>query len=344
MAFCRLVPSIAMLASILLVTCGPLAADDNQRDELVETVIAGIKQNYSRLETVQLTLHVATKHPKILVEEKETFRRDDDTVVTIIRSPETSEVRKCVLRGKDLRVESAGDHCAETIVTYHKGLWTKYVPASKVARISLPENVGESLPPVDPRDIGILGARRSLTEKLRQDSIMGVEQVDSADGTMLIRIELEDSKGRRWFIDSDPSRGFLPKAITYVRANGNVAATTEFTYQEAIEGAWFLKEAVQRLFDVETEDCLTVMTARVRDLVVNQNVDEDVFRIELPAGVRVYDDSDPEIFKRRRGQAGDSELRARSWRIPLVVVSCLGVLGILFVHFRYHRYKRRTVR
>lgn len=339
---CWLLGCMGLLVSVLFLMSEPVIADNNQREELVETVIAGMAQNYSRLKTVHLTLQVTTKHPKVSKEERKTYP-DGDGLVTIITTPETSEVRKCVLRDKDIRVESVGQHSQERMVSYYQNLWTKYVPASRVARISLLENVGETLPPEDPRNIGMLGNTRSLREALRQDAIRNVQQIESGDGTMVIRIDLEDSKGRRWFVDCSPSFGFLPTAITYVRPNGNIAATTEFTYQEPTEDAWFLREAVQRLFDADTGDCLTVMTATIENLVVNQSVDEEVFKIAIPDGVRVYDDSNPEVFKRGREQAGDSSLYSAGWRGSLILISSLGVLGIFFVYFRYHRNNRRTL-
>jgi peroxiredoxin len=143
---------------------------------------------------------------------------------------------------------------------------------------------------MDPREIAASELRVPLVDLLRNSKVLEVASVENPQGEALFDVLMKRTKGRavggcsRYRFDS--SRNYLPTRIEDLREGGAVGRLTEVAYQEVPgTNAWFLREAVVT-FPASGQTVTTCVKGPIRRL---ENVPEDAFSLDLPAGTRVRD-------------------------------------------------------
>ena len=326
--------------AVLSVYAQVLGQANNDFDSLAETVIAGIKNNYSHIGTINALVEQVSEDASVTKAETKTVDLPSGGTLVYHVSPRAVWESTVYARGDQVRrdtVDASRDR-SQTLL-YKDGVWTQYVPGSRTAWLRRTDQM-PGLPPADLRDAGSPELRYPLVDILREQDITSAGLGHDAATPGMIEIVTSGPREEHEF-RFDPSFSFLPISRTTRHEDGTICALERLTYQPVLDGrAWFLKEGILYFFDEGvTRESLDHgwrerHTTTVKNVVINKDIPDSIFTIEFAEGTRVR----------------DSALRDRSQtqppkdprRIILIAVFAALVTLLVLVWAARRRFQRRA--
>jgi hypothetical protein len=278
---------------------GNLVDSSKSATETLQRVAAGISTNYAALGAVEIALRTVVEQPEFLAETTITEVQPDGSITTYTVAPRWEGKSRIIVNGPDLYRETLEDDGKITQVdAIVDGKWTQYLPDEGIAWIRRPEQMGSSLLPFDPRDVGASDATRLIPQMLRES---GVVDVATSTSGKLIQADLRDELGRKLLFEFDPRIGLLPVRAAYCLPDGSISILIDITYQRIEDRkAWLLDTltrdtfapgAVGNLARAPKAKPLAVLRQSVTKVVILDDAanNDSIFRLRLPDGVEVRD-------------------------------------------------------
>lgn len=290
-------------ALAILGVCVQIAAVVGQANDdfgsLAETVISGIKNNYSHVRTIQAVLEEVSEDASVTKAETKTVKSPSGATLTYEVSPRASWESTVYAKGDQVRRDTTDtSQNRSQMLVYKDGVWTQYIPSSRTAWLRRTDQM-PGLAPADLRDTGSPSLRHPLVDILREQDITsaGLGQDPATPGMIQIVTSGPSEEQRFQF---DPDYSFLPISRTTRHRDGTICAFEQLTYQPLLDGrAWLVKERTLYFFDegVTREPIehgwRERHTTTVKNVVINEDIPDSIFSIELPAGTRVRDSTTP---------------------------------------------------
>ncbi len=313
----------------------------SSRNELVDTVIAGISQNDSGLQTVQATYEVSIENVGIDKEIKQESKGKGGGTLTIDIQPKSEFIVKYTSHGAATKWESQGQ-----IVLSKDGIETQYLPNEHHAWIRRQQDSRSiGFPPTDFRRIGLRRDPRYIAQILAEDKIVDAMFVD-VDQRKRIRVVLDSGLGGNAKYEFDPSRSLLPTNAYSLDSNGNVAESIEFGYRECAPGTWILESAKSEMFAMEGGHSRVTAITRLKLTVLDMKpmVSDQDFEPNFPDGTYVNDNVQGKIYTvgAQLPPTSQSTL-GRKWQRRVLVISLLTLSGAFLIYRARAYYKRRSV-
>ncbi len=291
------------------IVTAPVAAAADPR-QVVDRIADHIKDNYTRLRTVNVLLQTTHLDRSVTKREEVTTHLPNGGTAHFVRQPFSVWRERVLLRGDDLLRKSMDED--GQIWAFHDGVWTQYLPKENAAWLRLPGQM-PGIAPLDPRNIASLEQRWLFVDRLRGDRVLEIGPTRTLDGQPRVAALMEHTFDRghkeRYRCEFDAARNDLPTRIVVLREEDRIGIVLDITYQEVIPGAaWFLKKATCKFFGQElarspdSEAWRQALIVETKGKVhVNEPIAADVFAVEIPAGTRVSDAVSASID--RRGEA-----------------------------------------
>jgi hypothetical protein len=261
-------------------------------------ISARIEANYARLNSVQAVIESTLLSPNVKERTVVTNTTDNGVTTTIVMAPKSTHVYRLALRGRDLYRAEIVDGNERDYFVFRHGVWTQYSSRSKTAWLHLPEQMGGMFP-LDPRDYGLDNVREHFLEGLRAATVLEAKNGTRADGAPFAQLLMERPNGRRWRVEFDSSRNYLPTTVDYLHGDGSLNVGIRITYRNVLKGpdaAWFPEVMTVKIFGLKGSESFdaaganSILTERVKgEIRVNQPLPDDVFDKELPPGTQIYD-------------------------------------------------------
>ncbi len=320
--------------------------------KIVETVIAGMKANYSQLKTLEAIVEETTLDSTVEKEEVKTLTSPSGGSLTLRLAPKTTREWKFYLDGAKVRRDEVqpglGEQVKETML-FRDGMWTQYAPESKMAWLRRPDQMS-GIGLVNIRDVGSLSLTESVLDVLQRDAVATAQIIHSSQGHNVLEIATTGpNRENTWLFD--PRYGYLPtRRITHFD-DGSMVATV--TYQSVLAGTtWLpLEEKTMTykkgkdgrptsLWDDKWKQCRTLNVKKI--IAINKPISEEFFTVAFPDGTTVRDAAKKEeyIVGQTKGQAGHKvppiEGR-RGLRLTLLTVCAILALCAIFLVRRRFR-------
>jgi len=276
--------------------------------EILPQIIEGISRNYAQLKTVRGTLESLLIQPDIEKRETHTYQKAGGGQITTTTAPVFIRRSNFMLRGDDLRIdllERAKDEWTTIQITTRRAdTWTFFHPAESFAMIRRTAEIG-SFTAIDPRELGGRDQRHGLLDQLRRSRVVAILEQSPK---LRIRCEIAEAPSYGYYVGQqftytlDPARNFLPLEVLEHVHDGTINVVTAISYDEIIpQQAWFMRDANIKFFKTGTardsaSDKWTQMLAYrlVGDLKVNEDIQDEAFAIDIPPGVKVSRNQDPD--------------------------------------------------
>ena len=310
---------------------------------LVDTVIAAIQDNYSKIHTVRASIRSDQKDSTVDGVVVEKFERENVTTI-VERRARSSWLQKIIIDGHSFRTDSTrsdSDVVSHTLL-FTDGYWTSYTPSEgkPFAMIRAPEDMA-SVPNPDPREIGATDIRRPFVDALRTSQIASAEYVRSEQGGEIIKIITHGDGDMRTVYEFRSQANFLPTRSYLMAIDDSIVSILDITYQDVLDGnAKFLKSAktvVFRAGAVDSPDDATspigVSTVTVDSLLVNEPVGIDEFSLVMSEGTRVSDGRRHTIYY----AASTPPLAPSSLRFVVVLIPVLIGMAVVLTLIIRHR-------
>ena len=255
--------------------------------ELIDKVIAGITQNYSRLDGIEVIVETITVDPNVKEREVITGDMANGLKLALTRAPRWTTTTTILACGDNLRANSVPSRSNRPFFSRTES-GRKYSPEIQRAWIRRPDQM-PGMSPLDPREVAATDISERFADQLHNSKVIETHSVKSTDGRQVIEVLLEHTAGKRegmrYRCRFDRSMNFLPTKVEYLAKDGSVNLPMDITYQEVLpKAAWFMREAVVTFVSMQT------MTIRTKGQVrIHQKIADEAFQIHLPAGTYVSD-------------------------------------------------------
>lgn len=316
LAAARLRIGAALLA--VLAMCVLARASDSPQ-KVPDAILRGIEANYARIKSVQATVE-STMLDFGVTERTVTTSTNGALTCVVVRQPKTVFLLRLMLHGNDIYRGWSKDGEEQDYLCFFNGVWTQFSAESKMAWRRLPEQM-PGLFPIDPRDFGSAEIRERFSDRLRSSKVVEAKKDRHASGVIFARLVMEQENGRRWAAEFDASKSFLPAKVEEFRDDGTVVLEMRAEYRQVLkepEAAWFPEAIVRKFFgrpgdkSANASGVTTMLTEAVKgDIRVNQDLPDDVFDKELPAGTRVSDAVNTSVYNIGRDDVVDDDTRLK---------------------------------
>ncbi len=298
--------SAASSGGTLIAEVEPTApqTSDADKEAVWKKAIDSIERNYAEIKSVQGTLEHIFIDPEVDQRKTVTTALANGGTVTMTFAPVSISRSNFILKGDDLRSDAFGrskDEWTLIAKTSRRGdVWTFFHPEEPWAQIKRTVHLGGESP-FDPRNFGGSSEKHGLLDQMRRGRAL---EVVSRAGKLEIRTEIAEAvqhdyrKGQQHSYLLDPAMNYLPTQVISYCEDGSLNLVQELTYDEVIpHKAWFMREWTEKLFhpdkkiaDASSNQWRNLIVARVvGPLRIGEDVSDDVFKIDFPAGTRISD-------------------------------------------------------
>jgi len=313
-------------------------------DELVGLVIDAIDRNFSVIKTAEMTVREVLEDASVRAPKVTVTQTPNGGELRVRRTPRNEWQKRILLKGDKLRVDTIDNWRGEPRVTetwaLAEGVWTQYIPhrsAAWVRRI----NEMPGMSPMDPRQVGSNDVRRSIREILRQDAILSAKLTTSADGNDRIQIVAKPAQGTPTSYEFSADQDFLPTRLETRWPDGSLLQQVDYEYRDVLDGRTkFLEKVTNSFFAQGATRRPKASGWRQRhvreltsDVVINQTVAEDAFKVQFQLDTRVSDNTRHAVYM--------SRVPVSARRLPWSWYGA-GILGCVTLLVSLRTYRRST--
>ena len=224
--------------------CADELAQVTNPKEFVARIADHITDNYTQLRTIRGIIQTTSLDRTVTKREEVTINQDNGSRVQFLREPSSVRRQRLLLSGVDMRREATDE--AGEIWSFHRGVYTQYVPKAKTAWLRLPAQM-PGIPPLDPRNIASLEQRWNFVDRLRGDRVIELVPARTADRqprmAALMEHTFDQGRNERYRCEFDTARNDLPTRIVVFRDEDKIGIVLDIAYQEVIpRTAWFFEK------------------------------------------------------------------------------------------------------
>lgn len=311
---------------------------DADAQKLVDTVIAGIKANNSKIQSLLATLEEVSENRLAKKKETVTAKLPNGGSFSYTIFPKNVWKWNFYLdentMRRDLLTLDEGKEPLE-IMLCKEGEWTQYAPDEKIAWRRLGSNM-LGVPMADIREPASLDITDTTVNVLQQYEILSAKLISRDQEQTVIEVVTRGRRGEHYW-QFDPSQGFLPISRILRYGDGSINQFVKITYQNIPDkDIWFLQEektltfGQNVTFEPSDKNWNNSWTLCVKNLEVNVPVDTNIFEVHFPDGVRVHDNvAENEFTVGKKDNIDSDEIlrRGKHSFLLLIATAMLFIVG-----------------
>jgi hypothetical protein len=270
--------------------------------QILNAVVAGFKHNYSLIKSFQAKVDIEIQTSfdvgKLNVDPPKNTQGDGKSGGSFFLPKAASVTYEVNIRGENERLEytKGGNNL---LFLLHNGEVTQYSPVDKFARVDKMTNAAGDQDD-DPRNFGMHLARVRLQQIATDPQrYMAVAKIVKEGDKTIARIEafLPEVK-KKVVVDCDASLSYLPTRVYYENEDKTIDSVATIKYSKVVDdpdGAWFPMELVRKNghpyhnTSLESTTWGQVVTTKVGDLKINQDIPDSVFEVKFADKTKVRD-------------------------------------------------------
>lgn len=335
--------STCLLAILLNWSAGFIMGQDTGAlpswDEMLDTIVAGMRSNRENLGLVKLTMTTELTNPH--VERNRVVRQEmpDGMVLHMTETRHSKSSRSVFLLDSRLRhdrLDSSGQIAGTSV--FDGNNWISYAAGRQTADIQSPENRGSAMPP-DPFEIlSLQDSHRPLEVVLREGEFQEARAVRGPDGQIrwVVRLLVPGRVTLNHEFEFAPDQRFLPVRSQAFHKDGSVYLAATVKYRLIPERDAWVPEAIQntvfppgRARSLESGGWNSRMDHQVLEVALLDSSEADrVFSVPFAEGTIVRDQPNQRIYR-----VGGAPARVRFWSpyvwVGVAACACILVFVVL---------------